>query len=360
MADTNLAYPLCSKTLNVKYVEMLNITAQANVTELTVYFGEAVTFYTKEGKAIAATDTATIAQQVADKMVLYKNGKDMGLTFDAGYTNGTTNYTFVIEGTGVVNDPNAVYTFGMKDGMYFRSTSKPDKGYIGNPSVRYLGPQSHGSCRVNLLTGVMELQVDAQDRIAEVLPAFDFAKMSISCAPSGYWSREEYQTDLVGRYTKTDSAAPTEKGTYTVGKYIAEKYNSGGYVYERRFWDLKILLTDADLALFQSVANNYNGTYQLGMVMHEGWMTGAAKESLSSGLTMMKKLTLKNETSGSVAYNYSSTNHSASGSVWINGTSEFDMYFMAKTINLSYAGKNITVDVPADGILTITEAMFTA
>ena len=360
VADADLDYPICTKTLNVKYVEIVNITAQATVTELTVYFGEAVTFYTKEGKAIAATDTATIAQQVAEKLVLYKDGKDMGLTFDAGYTNGTTNYTFVVEGTGAVNDPNAVYTFGMKDGMYFRSTSKPDKGYIGNPSVRYLGPQSNGSCQVNLSTGIMTLRVDAQDRVAETLPAFDFAKTSISCAPSGYWSREEYQTDLVGRYTKTDSTAPTEKGTYTIGKWVAEKYNSGGYVYERRFWDLSIMLTDADLALFKSVVDNYNGTYQLGMVMHEGWMTGAAKESLSSGLTMMKKLTLKNETGGSVAYDYSSSNHSASGSVWTNGTNELNMYFAAETINLTYNGTTITVDVPDDGILTITEAMFTA
>ena len=354
--DTNLGYPLCTETLAIDHIEVLNVTAQSNVTELQLGFGEAVTFYNADGTAITATDTATVHQQIAEKIAVYKDGKDMGLTFDAGYTYGDRNFYFIYGGTGALTE-DADYTVVFKDGVYFRSTSNPDKGYIGDINIRYLGP-SISTCQVNLSTGVMTLRVDAQDRVAETLPTMDFTKLSIACAPSGYWSYDEYQTDLVGDYAMVDGTAPTEKGTYTITKWVAEKYNSGGYVYERRFWDLSIMLTDADLALYQSVADDYNGTDQFHMVTHDGWMTGSAKESLTGGLTIMKNLTIQNETDAYVYYDYSSNNHSASGSVWSGGTNSLSMYFAAESINLTYNGTKIAVALPADGILVVKEELF--
>lgn len=180
--DADLAYPLTSKTLTVNYVEMLNITAQVNVNELYIYFGEAVTFYKADGTAIAATATETVADQVAKNLVLYKNGVDTGLSFVAGYNNAHT-FTFVYSGTTTVSGAGE-YTFGLKDGMYFRSTSKPNKGYIGAPKAQYNGPLFAGSSR-NMSSGILWFEIDAYDRTGASIPAFDFTKAAFSIAPAG-------------------------------------------------------------------------------------------------------------------------------------------------------------------------------
>ena len=356
--DTDLIYPLCSERVNVNYVELVGLSAQTGVTELYLNFYEAITFYTADGKAFADTETETVHQQIAKKLVLYKNGTATDLTFNAGYTYGSRIFYFIYGGDGAVNE-NATYTLGFKDGVYFRSTSNPNKGYIGDIPVQYNGPVLNGAT-VNMSSGMLDFRIDAYDRVGAVVPAIDMSKLSFAFAPTGYWNREQYQTYFTGTYVPVEGGLPTEKGTYTIEKYVIENYSSGGYVYARTFWNVTVKLTDADLVALQAKLNSYNGTDAICLVQHPGFSTAAAAES-AVNLGVSRVLTIDSKLSGVLSYklvNGSGSTHS--GTILGNAVTDVSTTVFAQTIELTYNGVTVTVDYPESGVLTVTEAMFPA
>lgn len=356
--DTDLIYPLCSERVNVNYIELVGLSAQTGVTELYLNFYEAVTFYTADGKAFADTETETVPQQIAKKLVLYKNGQPMDLTFNAGYTYGNRIFYFIYGGDGAVNE-NATYTLGFKDGVYFRSTSNPNKGYIGGIPVQYNGPQL-GGASLDISNGMLWFKIDAYDRVGNAVPAIDMRNASFAFAPSGYWNREQYQTYFTGTYAPVEGGLPTEKGTYTIEKQVTENYSSGSYYYTRVYWNVNMKLTDADLAALSSKLDSYNGTDAICLVQHPGFSTAAVAES-AVNLGISRVLTIDSKLSGMLSYKLVNGSGGAhSGTIRGNAVTNVSTTVFAQTVELTYNGVTITVPYPADGILTVTSAMFTA
>lgn len=357
--DTDLIYPLCSERLNVNYIELVGLNAQTTVTELNLSFHEAVTFYTADGTPFADTADETVHQQIAKKLVLYKNGTATDLTFNAGYTYGNRIFYFIYGGDGAVSE-NADYTLGFKDGVYFRSSSNPSKGYIGNIPVQYNGPVLN-SATVNMSNGMLDFRIDAYDRVGAVVPAIDMSKLSFAFAPTGYWNREQYQTYFTGTYAPVEGGLPTEKGTYTIEKYVVENYSSGGYVYTRTFWNVTVKLTDADLVALQAKLDSYNGTDAICLVQHEGSTTASSAVESAVNLGISRVLTIDSKLSGMLSYKLVNGSGGAhSGTIRGNAVTDVSTTVFAQAIELTYNGVTVTVDYPESGVLTVTEAMFSA
>ena len=78
-------------------------------------------------------------------------------------------------------------------------------------------------------------------------------------------------------------------------------------------------------------------------------------------LGISRVLTVRNQTGGQVRFKLTNPNNGThNGSISGNGETMVNSSVFAQTVELTYNGVTITVPYPADGILTVTEAMFTA